>query len=159
MPTEHLNKSGPMDLRRTIRTLIVSHSAVLYSGVAEVVRQIFSSIIQAFPNRYTVEHVGLLHPSAVPQVPWPIAPTRLVHSTNGSVALDPNDLFGELTVPDIVDEFDPDIVFCHNDPQADPTLDQAARTSRVSMEIRVCLQTPNLSQSMTAERCPSPGRP
>lgn len=103
---------------RVLRILIVAHSAILYSGVAEVVRLIFAPLIRRYTNRYIVEQVGLLHLSAVTSPPWPITPTQIRRNSRGDVELDPHDLYGQLTVPRVIARFMPDIVFAHSDPQA-----------------------------------------
>jgi glycosyltransferase involved in cell wall biosynthesis len=100
------------------RVLIVSHSAVLYSGMAEVIRLIFSGLSERFGNEYDFEQVGLVHNSAVTTCAWPITPTAVISSLNGGSEFDRDDLYGQKTVPKVIERFKPDIVFCHNDPHA-----------------------------------------
>ncbi len=110
--TDHLGVKG-----LPWRILVVSHSAVLYTGTAEVVRLIFTPLMKEFPGRYLVHQVGLLHFSAVTQPSWPITPTRTLRKDDGSSILDPADVHGEFTVLTAIQHFHPDLVFCHNDAQ------------------------------------------
>jgi len=105
------------DGHRPTRVLIVSHSAVLFSGMAEVVRLIFMGLTRRFPGHYIIEQVGLCHVSAVTSPEWPITSTRVLRTSAGETKLDPEDLHGHITVPEVIQRFSPDLVFCHNDPQ------------------------------------------
>jgi len=94
---------------------VISHSGYLYSGNAEVVRNIISGIIHKSPDAYEIKQIGLVNVSAVTKVPWEVIPTRTVIN-NGLIAIDNKDLYGELTIPEVVDSWNPDIIFIHNDP-------------------------------------------
>ena len=110
-----------------IRILIVTHSAVLFTGMAEVIRLIFTSLIQRFPGKYVIEQLGLLHMAAVCQPPWPIYATRVTRGHDGVQRLDPNDILGQQSLPEVLERFLPDIVFAHNDPQNLPFLGDIVR--------------------------------
>lgn len=90
--------------------------------MAEVVRLIFKSLTQRFPQKYVIEQLGLLHMAAVCEPPWPIHATRVAHGHDGAQRLDPNDILGQQSLPEVLDRFRPDIVFAHNDPQNLPFL-------------------------------------
>lgn len=115
---------------RPIRILVVTHSAVLFTGMAEVARLIFGSLISTFPGKYSIHQVGLIHVSAVVELPWPITPTEARQLPDGKVVLVAEDLHGELTVKKVLNEFEPDIVFAHNDPQKVGFLLELRKASR-----------------------------
>jgi glycosyltransferase involved in cell wall biosynthesis len=100
-----------------VRILIVTHSPILYTGMAEVIRLVFGGLLAEFPTRYVVHQVGLHHVSAVVDSPWPVTRTDSHLASNGEVVLAQDDLNGEKTVQRVLGEFNPDIVFAHNDPQ------------------------------------------
>jgi glycosyltransferase involved in cell wall biosynthesis len=99
------------------RILIVGHSAVLYTGSAEVLRLIFQPLLASFTDKYCIEQVGLMHFSAVVEPPWPITPTEAVADCRAMPVLALDDIAGQRTFEAVVQRFRPDIVFAHNDPQ------------------------------------------
>jgi glycosyltransferase involved in cell wall biosynthesis len=97
------------------KILVVSHSAELYSGNAEVVRNILLGLLANYSGQYHIRQVGLRPISAVTSVPWEIIPTKRSPSPAGLV-LAPSDLDGEETLREILSSWLPDLVFIHNDP-------------------------------------------
>lgn len=103
---------------KTIKILIVSHSALMYTGLAEVNRIIFQNLLKSFPCKYELKQVGLLHVSAISETAsWEIIPTKCVKHSSGVISLAAEDLNGQETFIRTVKEWEPDIVFAFNDPQ------------------------------------------
>ena len=102
---------------KTVSILVVTHSAVLYTGLVEICRLIFSSLVRDFGNKYSISQVGLFHGSAVVMPMWPIMPTRKQVLPDGSEHFDPRDEFGFVTATEYIETHQPDIVFVFNDPQ------------------------------------------
>lgn len=99
------------------KILLLAHSPALPTGMAEMVRLIFETLLAQYPDAYEIEQVGLVHTFAVSALQWPIHPTRTVLLANGELDLDPCDANGEKTLPEVVSRFQPDLVFAYNDPQ------------------------------------------
>jgi glycosyltransferase involved in cell wall biosynthesis len=98
------------------KILIVSDSAVLPTARGETIRLIFKTLLSRFKDEYEIQQIGLNHTLAVTLPFWPIIPTKVV--TKGDLrALDPDDLFGQKTFPEVASAFQPDIVFVHNTPR------------------------------------------
>jgi glycosyltransferase involved in cell wall biosynthesis len=89
----------------------------MYTGTAEVIRNIFIPLIQVYGYRYDIAQIALFSRSLVADVPWQIHPTRLKSCGAGGYTLDPADLFGQLTIPEIIQKWVPDLIFLFNDPQ------------------------------------------
>ncbi len=100
------------------RILVVTHSAVLPSGMAEVTRLIFTTLARLYPGAYLVEQVGLRHILAVVEPPWPIRPTAMRLDDRGRMSLLRADIDGQQTFQAALASFEPDIVFAFNDPQS-----------------------------------------
>ena len=54
------------------KILIVTHSAAIATGMAEVTRVIFEDLIDRFPEHYEIEQIGLFHIYAITTPRWPI---------------------------------------------------------------------------------------
>lgn len=100
---------------RRIRLLIVAHSAVSYSGNAEVVRNIMQGVLASSPDTYEVRQVGLRQLTAVTTAGWDVIPTRRSSGAAGE-RLDLADIDGEITLDSVLSDWRPDLVFIHNDP-------------------------------------------
>jgi glycosyltransferase involved in cell wall biosynthesis len=98
-----------------IRILLVAHSAVMHTGCAEILRNIFIQLLQNYPEKYEILQVGLFHISAVAEVPWKIISTQTT-MRDGMEVLDEKDLNGEYTLPGVIDTFKPHFAFLYNDP-------------------------------------------
>jgi glycosyltransferase involved in cell wall biosynthesis len=99
------------------KILLLAPSPTLPTGMAEMIRLIFETLLAQYPDAYEIEQVGLVHTFAVSAPRWPIHPTRTVRMANGELDLDPNDAHGEKTFPEVARRFQPDLVFAYNDPQ------------------------------------------
>lgn len=100
-----------------IKILIVTESAILPTGMAEVIRLIFETIVDNYPNQYELHQVGLFHSHAVTKPRWPVYPTKGGTDKDGRVFFLTDDLYGQRTFLEVVLELRPDIVFAHNDSQ------------------------------------------
>lgn len=105
-------------MKRKIRILIVTHSAVLPTGMAETTRLIFNTLLQKHPNCYEIHQLGLKHVHAVTTPNWPIYPTKTVTLPDGRIDLAKDDLNGQETFLNLLPKLEPDIVFAFNDPHA-----------------------------------------
>lgn len=100
-----------------VRLLLVTHSAVLPTGMAEVMRLTFGALLHRYPDAYTINQLGLNHVHAVVAPPWPIHPTESAMDTNGGSTMVTEDLLGERTLPRLLISLRPHIVIAFNDPQ------------------------------------------
>jgi glycosyltransferase involved in cell wall biosynthesis len=100
------------------KILLLAHSPALPSGMAEMIRLIFETLLGEYPDTYELQQIGLVHTFAVSVPRWPIHPTRTVRLNNGDLDLDQTDAHGEKTLAEIVEQFQPDVVFAYNDPQS-----------------------------------------
>jgi glycosyltransferase involved in cell wall biosynthesis len=98
-----------------MKLLLVGHSAVLFTGSAELLRNIFIPLLKCYPRDYDILQIGLLHCSAVTRVPWKIVPTESSQSDDGRASASPMDIIAQRTLPRIVNSFKPDVVFLFND--------------------------------------------
>jgi len=89
----------------------------MYTGTAEVLRNIFIPLLESFGNCLEILQLGLHHTSAVIEAPWPIVPTKAKSSGSNASRQDLADLHGLLSLPSLLDGFQPDLVFLFNDPQ------------------------------------------
>lgn len=91
-----------------LKILLVGHSGYMYSGNAEVLRNIFIPLLTRYSDQYSVRQLGLVNVSAVTDVPWEVISTLDL--------LPDSDLYGEVTLPNLLSQWNPDIVFIFNDP-------------------------------------------
>lgn len=99
-----------------IKILLVTHSAVLYTGMAEVTRLLFRSLMRRYPGRYEVHQLGLFHTSAMSSPDWSIHSTDTQILENGKVVLNQQDLAGQRSFPRLAEAVKPEVVFAFNDP-------------------------------------------
>jgi glycosyltransferase involved in cell wall biosynthesis len=85
--------------------------------MAEVIRVIFESLLSKYPQRYELCQVGLYHSYSVSKPAWQIYPTRHVRYGKDKFSYPIEDQFGQCTVREVIQSFQPDIIFAHNDPQ------------------------------------------
>src|SRR3569623_377693 len=99
-------KSHPTSRRCRIRgdlsfpatkIVVLAESAVLPTGVAELIRLTLGALIQDRNRRYDIHQVGLFHSFAVTEPPWPIYPTRGRAQHGGPVCFEWADINGEIT--------------------------------------------------------------
>jgi len=102
---------------KKIKILIVTHSAVLSTGMAETTRLIFNTLLNKYPNIYEIHQIGLKHVHAVTTSAWPIYPTKAVTLPDGGLDIAKDDLHGKETFQALLPSLKPDIVFALNDPQ------------------------------------------
>lgn len=82
-----------------------------------MLRNIFVPLQIQCPHEYDLFQIGLHHCSAVTDAPWKIISTKTILDDSGEKVLDPGDLLGELTIPEILASFHPQVIFLFNDPQ------------------------------------------
>ena len=83
--------------------LVVSDSAAIHSGFAQVVRNVFGNL---WPDRpCNIVQYGWWHSQPMERVPWPIVTTNRMQ--NNPVAVDPADKYGELSFEDVVGSIKP----------------------------------------------------
>lgn len=104
-------------MKRT-KILLITHSAVLPTGMAETTRLIFNTLLKMYPDQYEIHQIGLNHVHAVTLPTWPIYPTRAIKRPDGREDLAREDRYGEETFRKLLPELQPDIVFAFNDPHA-----------------------------------------
>jgi glycosyltransferase involved in cell wall biosynthesis len=104
---------------KRLRILIITHSAVLPTGLAEVTRLVFDALLRKYPTRYEIEQIGLKHVEAVAVAApnWHIYPTKAAVRKDGRQGFSKCDLQGEETFRTLLPLVKPDIVFAFNDPQ------------------------------------------
>ena len=100
--------------KKKIKILICTHSAALHSGLSETTRHIFIPLLQKFKDKYDVHQLGYFHFKAVEPVPWPIYPTKVIQTPQGTHP-DNNDRYGQLSFDEVVANVKPDIVFGYGD--------------------------------------------
>jgi len=106
--------------------LIVSDSAAIHSGFAQVVRGIFKRIWKK--KCWNIVQFGWWHAMAKEKAPWPIITTRRHPSDPTHVDL--SDKYGELSFEHVVGSIKPDVVWVMGDPwMITPTLQNAHRNS------------------------------
>lgn len=110
--------------------LIVSDSAAIHSGFAQVVRNVFKRLWAH--REWNIVQYGWWHNQAMETVPWPIITTRRdPHNPNFG---DPADKYGEVTFEDVVGSVKPDLVWVMGDPwMLGPTLQNAHSDSYTKM--------------------------
>src|SRR5438552_1953847 len=108
-----------MSKTRRLRILLITHSPILLTGMAETTRLIFNSLLQRFPDTYELHQIALNHIDTDTGISprWPIYPTKTVISPDGRVYHAKHDLHGEQTIRTLVPKLKPDIIFAFNDPQ------------------------------------------
>ena len=105
------------DVNRKTKILIVGESPVAPTGMAEVIRLIFGTLLDRFAGRYELHQVALFHSHSVTAPRWPVYSTKGATIKDGIPLFQINDAYGEITFREVVSKLQPDIVFAHNDPQ------------------------------------------
>ncbi len=104
-------------MRCPAKILIVSASPILATGMGEVIRLIFGTLLDQYPGRYELFQVALFHSIPVAQPRWPVYPTRSVLDEKGQRWFALDDVDGQITFREVVSKLRPEIVFAFNDPQ------------------------------------------
>lgn len=94
------------------KILIVTDSAAMPTGMAEVTRLIFEGLMRFYPDQYEIEQLGLNHIYAVHEPKWKVHATK----TSSPGKLDESDRAGEKSFHEVCDAFKPDVVWAFNDP-------------------------------------------
>lgn len=110
------NDDFKLGLRRSLdpnkpTILICSDSAAIHTGLARVVRSIFKRIKAT--DRYNIIQQGWFHVDPSEPVPWPIFSTEQ-HPENKRLL--ERDKYGAYSLPRVLGEIRPDIVFAFHDP-------------------------------------------
>jgi len=102
--------------------LVVSDSAAIHSGFAQVVRNVFRRL---WPKRkWNIVQFGWWHTKAMESVPWPIVTTK--RDPRDPNFVDQADKFGEQSFESVVGAIKPDLVWVMGDPwMIGPTLQNA----------------------------------
>jgi len=97
--------------------LIVSASPILATGMGEVIRLIFGTLLDQYPGEYELHQVALFHSIPVAEPRWPVYPTRSIFGQKGEKLFGIDDVDGQITFHKVAARVRPDIVFVFNDPQ------------------------------------------
>ena len=111
-----LSGRSPMSQKKT-KILIVSESPIAPTGMGEVVRLIFGTLLDRYPGHYDLHQVGLFHGCSVATPSWPVYPTRGATDKAGTPLFLVADVNGEITFRELLPRIRPDIVFAFNDTQ------------------------------------------
>lgn len=98
------------------KILICTDSHVLHTGLAEVTRLIFANLLAKYKSEYQVVQIGFFHSNPIMEPLWQIIPTQLEQDPNGNMKFKEADRYGQLTYPNVVRDYKPDIVFGYGDP-------------------------------------------
>jgi len=135
------------------KILIVGDSPILPTGMAEVIRLIFSALLDKYPDQYELHQLGLWHSYAVATPKWPVYPTKGGRDKERNFFFLAEDMFGQTTFREILPKLRPDIVFAFNDSQRLLHLccDRRERTHR--LVLYVCFDgfpyTPNQGATLS----------
>jgi hypothetical protein len=108
---------GSLHIIHKMKILIVGASPILPTGMAEVIRLIFETLLDRYPGEYELHHLGLFHSHTVTTPKWPVYPTRGGRDKDGQLFFLIEDSEGQRTFRELLPKIQPDIVFAHNDPQ------------------------------------------
>jgi hypothetical protein len=103
-----------MDRKKT-KILIVSESPSAPTGMGEVVRLIFGTLLDRYGGHYDLHQVGLFHAYSVATPMWPLYPTKGATDKAGTPLFLIADVNGEITFRELLPKIRPDIVFAFND--------------------------------------------
>ncbi len=98
------------------KLLICTDSHVLHTGLAEVTRLIFKKLLDKYGQFYEIVQLGYFHSNPIMKPMWQIIPTQYDQNPDGSYKFKEADRYGQLTYPNVVKDFKPDIVFGYGDP-------------------------------------------
>lgn len=104
-------------MKKKIKILILTDSLVNTTGLAETARNIFYPLLDKYDSDYAIQQLGWHHNPNTPRnaTRWPTTPTRMKKLDNGQVTFDMADKYGQLSFPEAVKSFRPDIVFGYGD--------------------------------------------
>lgn len=102
-----------MTVKKPIKLLLSTDSAIVHTGLAETTRLVFRRMLEKFPGKYEIEQLGWFHMPghrSAEEVPWKIHPTRMTEQ-----GFDPADKYGQQSFEKVRAEFKPDIVYVNGD--------------------------------------------